>query len=428
VLAALLMFSGSMGDRLGRRRVFQAGLMLFSLGSLLCALAPSLGVLIAARILQAVGGSMLNPVALSIVRNVFVDPRERAMAIGVWGSVFGLAASLGPVIGGALVDSIGWRAVFLVNLPIGALAIALTALLVPESRAERARPLDPVGQGLIVAALGTITYAVIGGPTAGWLSAQTLGLGVISAIAWVTLVLYELRRREPLLEVRFFASVPFSGASATALAMFAALGGFLFLNTLYLQNTRGLSALSAGLYTLPMAGAILIASPVSGRIVSSRGSRIPLTVGGIAVLVAGILLTRITAHTSFAYLIVAYVLFGAGSGLVNPPITNTGISGMPPSMAGVAGAVVSTSRQTGQTVGVAVLGALAGGGVSGAIGPGFASATHVAWWLVVGFGALIAALGLLTTTRWAQGTAERAVARAGRAEPGLSPNQPVTAG
>src|SRR5438067_7865996 len=164
VLASLLMLAGSTADRIGRRRVFQTGLFVFSAGSLLCGLAPSLGTLVAARVIQAIGGSMLNPVAMSIVRNVFEDPRERAQAIGMWGAVFGLSMALGPVLGGALVDAFSWRAVFFVNLPIGLVAILLTARYVPESKAQRPRRVDPVGQALVIAALASLTYAIIEGP------------------------------------------------------------------------------------------------------------------------------------------------------------------------------------------------------------------------------------------------------------------------
>ena len=405
VIASLLMLSGSSADRIGRRRVFQTGLLLFSLGSLLSALAPSLGLLIAARILQAIGGSMLNPVAMSIIRNVFEDPRERAQAIGVWGAVIGVSMALGPVVGGALVDSVGWRAVFLVNVPVGLLAIALTALYVPESRAPHPRRIDPIGQLLVIAALASLTYAIIEAPTAGWLSLQTLGLGAVSVAAFIALVAYELRRREPLIQVRFFRSAPFSGASVTAVAMFMAMGGFLFLNSLYLQDVRGLSPLVAGLYTLPMAGLMMVVAPISGRIVGSRGTRLPLLSGAVAVTVSGLILAQLTPHTSFTVLVFAYVLFGLGMGLVNPPITNTAVSGMPPSQAGVAAAVASTGRQVGSTLGVAVLGAIAGGGALGTIGPGFAAATHASWWVVVGLGVVIFVVGLLTTTPWALETA-----------------------
>ena len=406
VIASLLMLSGSTADRLGRRRVFQCGLALFSLGSLLCGLAPSLGMLIAARVIQAIGGSMLNPVAMSIIRNVFEDPRERAQAIGVWGALMGISMALGPVVGGALVDSVGWRAVFFVNIPIGLAAILLTALYVPESRAPHPRRIDPVGQVLVIVALFTLTYAIIEGPEAGWMSAQTVILFAVSLSAFASLIAYELRRREPLLEVRFFRSAPFSGATATAVAMFMAMGGFLFLNTLYLQNVRGLSPLDAGLYTLPMAGVMMVVAPISGRIVGNIGNRWPLVAGSVAVIASGLMLTQLTRHTSFDYLVVSYVLFGAGLGLINPPITNTAVSGMPPSQAGVAAAVASTGRQVGVTLGVAVLGSLAAGGLV-AIGPGFTAATHVSWWIMVGLGVMTLVLAFVTTSAWGLATAGR---------------------
>lgn len=411
VLASLLMLAGSTADRLGRRRVFQVGLATFSLASLLCALAPTLELLVAARVLQAIGGAMLNPVAMSIIRNVFEDPRERAQAIGVWGAVFGLSMALGPVLGGALVDASSWRAVFLVNVPVGAVAIVLTFLFVPESRASHPRRFDPIGQLLVILALASLTYAIIEGPSRGWLSAEILGLFACSAVSFVALVLYELRRREPLLQVRFFRSVPFSGASAIAVCVFAAIGGFLFLNTLYLQEVRGLSPLHAGLYMLPMAGTMLVLSPVSGRLVGSRGARLPMVLGGVAVTVGALMLTLLSPSTATGYLFAAYVTFGAGSAFVNPPITNTAISGMPPSQAGVAAAIASTSRQVGMTLGIAVVGAVAGGSVAAGLGRGFATATHPGWWIIVGLGVTVAILGLLTTTAWAERTARATAER-----------------
>jgi EmrB/QacA subfamily drug resistance transporter len=411
VLASLLMLGGSTADRLGRRRIFQLGLCVFSVGSLLCGLAPTLGWLIAARALQAIGGSMLNPVAMSIIRNVFEDPRERAMAIGMWGAVFGLSMALGPVLGGALVDGFGWRSVFYVNVPVGIAAITLTALFVPESRAPKPRRPDPVGQLLVIAALATLTYAIIEGPRHGWTSAEILGLFVVSVVAFVALVLYELRRREPLLEVRFFSSAPFSGASAIAVLAFAGMGGFLFLNTLYLQNVRGLSPLDAGLYMLPMAGTLFVISPISGRLVGNRGARTSMVLAGVALTAAAVMLTRIEPGTSTGYLLAAYFLFGLGIGFVNPPITNTAVSGMPGAQAGVASAVASTSRVMGIALGVAVLGAISGGGVGAHIGPRFANATHAGWEVIVGLGLAILLLGFLSTGRWAHETARRTADR-----------------
>ena len=405
VLASLLMLSGSTADRIGRKRVFQVGLLVFSLGSLLCALAPSLELLVMARILQAIGGSMLNPVAMSIIRNVFEDPRERAQAIGVWGGVIGISMALGPLVGGALVDSVGWPAVFLVNVPVGLLAVGLTAAFVPESRAPNPRRIDPLGQLLVVVALAALTYAIIQGPTSGWMSAQILGLFALAVTAFAILIAYELRREQPLLEVRFFASAPFSGASAIAVCAFAAMGGFLFLNTLYLQDVRGFSPFHAGLYTLPMAGITMVIAPLSGQLVSRRGARPSLLIGGVGLTASAIMLTRLSPTTSIGYLLISYLIFGFGFGLLNPPITNTAVSGMPASQAGVAAAVASTSRQVGQTLGVAVLGALAGGGIASRLGKGFAAATHASWWTMVGLGVTVVVLGLITTTNWAKETA-----------------------
>ena len=406
VLASLLMLSGSMADRYGRRRVFQLGLVLFTLASLLCSLAPSLQWLIAFRVLQAVGGSMLNPVAMSIIRNTFEDPKERAQAIGVWGAVVGVSLALGPVIGGLLVHGIGWRAIFWVNIPIGLAAIVLAALFVPESRAPHPRRIDPVGQLLVITILFSVTSAVIEGPGHGWTSPEILGLLALSAAALGTLLWYEPRRREPLLDLRFFRSTPFSGAVLIAVCAFAAFSGFLFLNTLYLQDVRGLSALDAGLFTLPMAAMTIVVSPLSGAIVGRRGARLPLVAAGTALTVGGLMLTGVTTTTSYGWLLVAYLIFGIGFGLVNPPITNTAVSGMPPAQAGVAAAVASTSRQVGQALGVAVIGVAATAGLAGALGPDLAAASHPGWWIVVACSAMVVVLGYLSTTARAHRTAE----------------------
>ncbi len=221
----------------------------------------------------------------------------------------------------------------------------------------------------------------------------------------MVLVRHELRRRQPLIEVRFFASAPFSGATVVAVCVFASLGGFLFLNTLYLQTVRGLSPFDAGLYTLPMAGVTLIVAPLSGRLVGNRGARVPLVVGSLGLLIGAAILTQLTATTPFWLLIITYFIFGLGFGVINPPITNTAVSGMPPSQAGVASAVASTARQVGSTLGVAVLGALAGASAAAGLGHGFAEATHVSWWIIVALSLIVLVVGVVTTTPWAMETA-----------------------
>jgi EmrB/QacA subfamily drug resistance transporter len=407
VLASLLMLSGSTADRLGRRRIFQIGLVLFTVGSLLCSLAPGLGWLIAFRMVQAVGASMLNPVAMSIITNVFTEPRERARAIGVWGGVVGISLGLGPVIGGVLVETVGWRSIFWINIPIGIAAIGLTARFVPESRAPRARRVDAVGQLLVMVALASMTYAIIEAPHAGWTSPTTLGLLALALVAIGMLLAYEPRRVDPLLELRFFRSAPFSGATMIAICAFGAFSGFLFLNTLYLQEVRRLSALQAGMCTLPLAVMTLIFAPLSGRLVGSRGPRISLLAAGAAMCAGGLMLVGLDRDTSLVWLLASYVVFGLGFGLVNAPITNTALSGMPRSQAGVAAAIASTSRQVGAALGVAVVGSVLSSGLAGSLRTGFAMASHPAWWIVAGCGLAVFGIGALTSGRWAVGTAER---------------------
>jgi len=410
VLASFLMLSGSTADRVGRRRTFQTGLAVFTLGSLLCSLAPGLGWLVVFRMMQAVGGSMLNPVAMSIITNTFTKPAERARAIGVWGGVVGISIALGPLAGGALVETVGWRGIFWVNIPVGVAALVLTALFVPESRAPHARRVDPIGQLLVIVTLASVTYAIIEGPAAGWTSVEIIGFFVLAVAAAISLMIYEPRRHEPLIDLRFFRSAPFSGATVIAVSAFAALGGFLFLNTLYLQEVRGYSAFHAGLYTLPMAAMTIVFAPLSGRIVGARGPRLPLIVAGIAIMASGIMLTGLTATTSASWLILTYLVFGLGFGVVNAPITNTAVSGMPRSQAGVAAAVASTSRQVGSSLGVAVMGSAVISAMTGPLRLGFASASHVGWWIIAGCGASVLSVGLLTSGRWARQTADRTAA------------------
>ncbi|CAM5410967.1 MFS transporter [Streptomyces aurantiogriseus] len=410
VLAALLMLAGSTADRIGRRKVFMAGLVVFSLGSLLCSLAPNLDLLIVARMVQAVGGSMLNPVAMSIITNTFTDPRERARAIGVWGAVVGISMAAGPLVGGLLVESVGWRAIFWINLPVGLAALLLTLRYVPESRAPKARRPDPVGQLLVIALFGSLTYAIIEAPEAGL--AVSGPFAAVALAALLGLLWYEPRRDEPLIDLRFFRSAPFSGATVIAISAFAALGGFLFLSTLYLQNVRGLDALHAGLWMLPMAVPTFLCAPLSGRLVGSRGPRLPLVVAGVAMTASGALFAVFQAETSNLTLFLGYLLFGLGFGFVNAPITNTAVSGMPRSQAGVAAAVASTSRQLGQTLGVAVIGAVLAAGVSASsYRETFVSAAVPGWWILTGCGLAVLVLGAVTTGPWARRTAERTAER-----------------
>ncbi|MFF7092784.1 MFS transporter [Streptomyces rubradiris] len=409
VLASLLMLAGSTADRIGRKRVFMTGLAVFTAGSVLCSLAPDLDLLVVFRMVQAVGGSMLNPVAMSIITNTFTDPRERARAIGVWGAVVGIAMAAGPLVGGLLVQSVSWRAIFWLNLPVGLAALLLTLRYVPESRAPRARRPDPVGQLLVIALFGALTYAIIEAPESG--AGFVLPFAAIAVAALLALLWYEPRRAEPLIDLRFFRSAPFSGATVIAIGAFASLGGFLFLSTLYLQNVRDLDALHAGLWMLPMAVPMFLCAPLSGRLVGSRGPRLSLLVAGAAMTASGVLFAAFEAETENATLVLGYALFGIGFGFVNAPITNTAVSGMPRAQAGVAAAVASTSRQLGSTLGVAVIGAVLASGIGASpYRRTFVSAARPGWWILAGCGLAVLVLGLLTSGRWARRTAERTAA------------------
>jgi EmrB/QacA subfamily drug resistance transporter len=349
---------------------------------------------------------MLNPVAMSIITNVFTEPRERARAIGAWGATVGISLALGPIVGGALTDSVGWRAIFWINVPIGVAAIVLSALFVPESRAARPRRVDPVGQLLVIVTLAALTYAIIDGPRAGWSSDRTIALFALALAAVIAFCTYEPRRPEPLIDLRFFRSVPFTGATLIAICAFAGFSALLFVNTLYLQDVRHLSALDAGLCTLPLAVGALICGPQSGRLLSRNGPRLPLFIAGTCMLAAALAMTQVEHHTPLGLLLVVYGVFGIGFGMVNPPITYTAVSGMPNEQAGVAAAVASTSRQIGATLGVALSGSLLGS--SAVAGFGLTAAdTHPAWWLISGCCLAVLLVGGLSTGAWARSTAQR---------------------
>jgi EmrB/QacA subfamily drug resistance transporter len=410
VLASLLMFSGAAADKIGRRTIFQVGLALFTMGSWLCSLAPSLSWLIAFRLVQGIGGSMLNPAALGIITNTFTKPAERAKAIGVWDGVFGLSMALGPVTGGILIGSVGWRGIFWANIPVGLAAIALTALFVPESRAERGRRADPVGQVLVIVMLGALAYAIIQGPGYGWLSPNITGFFLLSMAALAALLAYEPRRDEPLIDFRLFRSVPFSAANVTAVCAIAATAGFLFLTTLYLQDVRGFSPVQTGLTILPMPVTMALCAPLSGRLLASHGPRVPLVVAGTALTLSSAALSQLSFTSGPLFLIVTYSLFGVGVGMVSSAITNGFMSGLPKSQAGMASGMNSASRQVGTSLGVAIVGSVLAASLRGSMHAGFLGAAHAGWWIMAGCGYVVLLLGLISTTTWAKATIARATA------------------
>jgi EmrB/QacA subfamily drug resistance transporter len=405
VIASFLILSGSISDRLGRRKIFQTGLSLFTLASLLCSRAANIEQLIGFRVLQGTGASMLNPVALSIVANVFPQPKERARAVGIWGAVAGLSLGIGPAIGGALISTIGWRSIFWINVPIGIGTALMAGRFIPESKSPRPRAFDPVGQALVLVGLATLTWGIIEGPHRGWGSGWIIGLFVTAAISLVAFVLYEPTRREPLLDLRFFRSVPFASATLLGVSSFSCFAGFLFLSALYLQQARGFSAFHTGLFALPLALMMIVCAPWSGRLVGNYGSRPSLLAAGAGFVLSTLILTQLTTQTPVGLVLLAYALFGVGLGMVNPAISNNAVAGMPLSQAGVAAAIASTSRQVGSAIGIAVSGTVVA--MSHAGGADFTRATHPIWWVMTACGTIVLFLGFTANTPWALNSIER---------------------
>lgn len=405
-LASLLLLAGAAGDRFGRRRVFQTGLSVFALGSLLCSLAPTIQLLIAARLIQGIGASMMNPVALSIISQIFVERVERARALGIWGGVVGISMALGPIVGGLLIEAVGWRSVFWINLPICAAALVLTAVFVPESKSATMRSIDPIGQLLAVVALLGLVFVLIEGPGLGWTDPRTVAVAAIAALTFVAFLSYESRRRDPFIDLRFFASIPFASATVVAVCAFAAWGAFLFMMSLYLQGVRGYSAMQTGFIYLPIAIGALFFSPLSGRLVGRYGARPSLLTSGLLITSASAMLAFLTPTTQVWVIMAIFAVYGIGFGMVNAPVTDAAVSGMPQDRAGAASAVTSTSRQVGVSIGVALCGSLAGPALAGNTAR-FTDAARPLWWASVGLGLCIVVLAVLSTSARADRSAQR---------------------
>ena len=405
-VASLLMLGGAAGDRFGRRWVLQIGITIFLLGSLLCSLAPIIDVLIAGRLVQAVGASMMNPVALAIISQVFVVPAERARAIGIWGAVFGASVVLGPVVGGVLIHLFGWRAVFWINIPLGVVAIIACAVLVPESRSATIRGTDPIGQLLAAGSLFGLVFVLIESSGRGWTHPWIMAIAAAAACAFVGFLRYESRHPEPFIELRFFRSTPFAAATVTALCVYIVWGAFLFMMSLYLQSWRGYTAIHAGLLLLPVGVAVLVVSPISGYLVRRFGSRLPLLIAGLMTAAASLLLAFLEPTAPRWLLMVIFTAVGITFGMVTVPVNYTAVSGMPLDRAGAAAGITSTSKQIGISVGVALSGVLAAGALSPPMGD-FTDSADPLWLFTFVLGLAIAVMAIVSTSPRAQRSAER---------------------
>ena len=393
-VASLQLLGGEAGDRFGRRRVLQIGTTVFMLGSLLCSLAPTIDVLIAARLIQAVGASMMNPVALAIISQVFVEPTERARAIGIWGAVFGAALALGPIVGGLLIETVGWRGVFWINLPIGAAAVVACAMLVPESETSTRRGTDLLGQFLGTGSLFGLVFVMIESPGRGWTHPWVIMTAAAAACAFVGFLRHESRHPDPFIDLRLFRSTTFAAAAVIALSVFTVWGAFLFMMSIYLQGWRGYTAVHAGLLLLPVGVAVLVLSPISGHLVSRFGNRPPLLIAGLMTVVMSAMLAFLDPAAPRWLLILICTAFVITFGMVTVPVNYAAVSCVPQDRAGAAAGITSTSKQIGISLGVALSGVLATGALSPPAGD-FTNAARPLWLLTLVLGLAIAALGTI---------------------------------
>jgi EmrB/QacA subfamily drug resistance transporter len=356
LLASLLLTGGTLGDMFGRKKAFLGGLILFTGGSLLCALSPSTGLLIAARAFQGVGAAVMMPSTLSILTNTFPDPKERAQAIGAWAGISGLALAIGPLVGGAMVDNLGWQSIFLINVPIGLIALAVAWRFVPESSDRAGRGLDLPGQATAIVGLATLTYAFIEANTYGWTSARIVSCFVVAAVSLSLFALIELRSKSPMLQLGFFRNPTFCGANLVGVIVSFGFFGVIFFLSLFMQEVQGYSPLRAGLLQLPCTLSIAITAVISGGIVGRAGSRLPMTLG-LGMLGAGLLLlTSLQPTSPYSSWWYWMVLIGLGMGLIMSPMTSAIMSTVPAARAGMASATSNTLRQVGSVFGIAVLG------------------------------------------------------------------------
>ena len=358
VFAGLLLTAGSLGDRFGRKGALTVGLVVFGGASAAAAFSGSVGALIGARALMGIGAALIMPATLSILTNVFTDARERALAIGLWSGVAGIAVALGPVTGGFLLEHFWWGSVFIVNVPIVIAAIVAGHFLVPTSRNPNQPKLDLVGAALSIVGLAALVAAIIEAPSNGWTDPFILAGFATAVAALGTFVWWERRIDEPMLDVRFFANPRFTAASINVTLVFFALFGFIFLATQYLQFVLGYSAFEAGVRTLPFAFALMVMAPLSSKAVQWCGTKRVVVTGMLLFATGLVVASTATVDSGYTRVMIAMVFMGAGMGLAVAPATESIMGSLPLHQAGVGSAVNDTSREVGGALGVAIVGSM----------------------------------------------------------------------
>ncbi len=397
VFGGFLLLGGRAADLLGRRRIFLAGLVVFTLASLLAGLAWSETSLIGARVLQGLGAAIISPAALSILSTTFREGRERNIALGVWGAVGGFGAAAGVLLGGILTDALSWEWIFFVNVPVGVAAFALAPVLLGESRDASVKRFDVPGAVLVTAGLSGLVYAITKAGQDGWLAGQTVTFFAVSLVLLVAFVAWELRHPEPLMRFGIFQIRTVSGANAVGFILGTAMFAMFLMLTLYMQQVLGYSAMKTGVAYLAVAGTAIIWSTVAAQLVTRIGVK-PVLVAGMSALTAGLLyFTQVSVGGSYlGDLLPGFLLIGFGLGFSFVPVSIAALAGIQPAEAGLASGLFNTSQQIGGALGIAALSTIATSRTEDAVAGG--SALPVA--LVDGFqgafvaGVIVAALGV----------------------------------
>jgi DHA2 family methylenomycin A resistance protein-like MFS transporter len=369
--AALLLSGGALGDRVGARTVFRLGLILFVAASAACGLAPTTGMLVAARVVQGGAAALLVPSSLALLSSAYGDPASRARAVGVWGAISAVAGAAGPVVGGALTGALSWRWVFFVNVPIGLAGLALTERHVPAPAPRPGRGFDPLGQITGIVALASVTMALIEAGRSSWTAPAVFASLAVFVVAASAFVVLERRAPDPLLPLGLFSNSTFAGGTLIGLLINLGFYGEMFVINLMLQEGRGLSPFEAGLALLPQMGLAMIGSMLSGRLTARVGSPRPTLVLGLLIGASG-LIGLAVAGIDAAYVVLVLPLFATGFGmaLTMPAATSAVVESAPPERTGVAAGVINASRQVGGVIGVALLGTLAANGLAGGLRAG----------------------------------------------------------
>jgi EmrB/QacA subfamily drug resistance transporter len=400
VFGGFLLLGGRAADILGRRRVFLAGLVVFTVASLTAGLAWSEASLIAARAFQGLGAAIISPAALSMVSVTFVEGRERNIALGVWGAVGGFGAAAGVLLGGILTDALSWEWIFFVNVPIGLAALAISPFLLTESRDARVRSFDLPGAVLVTAGLSSLVYAITQAGQEGWLAARTIGVFAAAAVLLVGFVVRELTHPEPLMRLGIFRTRTVAGANVAGFILGTAMFSMFLMLTLYMQQVLGYSPMKTGVAYLAVAGTAIIWSTVAAQLVTRVGVK-PVLVAGMTVLTAGLVyFTQVSVGGSYVTdLLPGFLLIGFGIGFSFVPISIAALAGVEPREAGLASGLINTSQQIGGALGIAALATIATSRTGDAIAAGAATPDALVHGFTGAFlaGAVIAALGIVAS-------------------------------